>query len=217
MSFTKAIEKQDTLLSTINGYFTRGLVSQSDNGDGTVTFETDSNHNFVVGDHVVLYVSIDSNNNITEYTGYDTGLMRYEVTAITDNTFTITITYDGDVDVSSAYVRSVFVYNNDQMNIGSAKKYPLLVVEARDTDSVGNNTNDFIPAETQFVLAFCDALSHHDKGDNKQIRSCRIFNEAKLEFILDNIKKKILSQNIRRGEFKWYTVDISFIDVEIED
>lgn len=217
MSFTKAIEKQDIIISFVNNMFTRRLISQTDNGDGTVKFETDSNHNFISGDYIVLYETIDADNNITKYSGYDTTLTRYKILSVFENTFTIELTYNSEIDITKIYARSVFVYNNDEIDIRTSKKYPILFVVAKDTFSIENNSNEFIPAETEFVLTMCDALAHHQNGDNTQIRSSRLYCETKLNLILDNINKKIVSNNIRRGEFKWYNIDISFIDVVIED
>jgi len=215
MARLTALEKQQLLVGSANGLFTRSISGQSNNSDGTVTFTTSTDHNFVVGDYVILYDTMDDDNEITVFNTYSSVLQEFEVTAVTDDTFTITISYKASASLTDLKARSVLTFNNEQMKIGN-KDYPVIMIEGRNTNRLLNNANQFIPSETEFVLTVMDKISHHTKGRNTQVEECRKFCEVKLNLILTEFKKKIISDKMRRGEFDWIDVPISFTDVRIE-
>ena len=212
---TKALVKQQTLVDLANGLFTQSIIAHTDNGDGTVKFQTSTAHNIVVGDNVILYDVMNSDNEITTFSDYINSLMEYEVSAITSDTFTITIAYKSTADLTNMKVRSVLVFNNDQMDI-KGKEYPVLIVECKDTNRLLNASNTFIDQETEFILTSLDKINHHIKGRNTQIKGCRAFNEVKMYLVLETFKKKLVSEKLGRGEFPWGDEDVSFVDVKIE-
>jgi len=215
VSFTKALDKQQTLIDTVNGLFTRSIIAHTNNGGGTVTFQTSTDHNFVVGDFVILYDVMSADNEITTFNTYAPTLEEFEITAITDDTFTIAITYKAGASLTNLKARSILVFNNDQMKIKS-KEYPVFIIECKDTNRLLNDSNTFIPQETEFVLTTLDKVNHHTKGRNTEVKECRAFCEVKMYLILETLKKKLISDKLGRGEFTWGNEYVSFVDVKIE-
>lgn len=212
-----ALEKQQALVDIANGLFTQSIIAHTDNGDGTVKFQTAATHNFVVGDYIILYDVMDADNEITTFNLYAATLLEFPVTAKTDDTFTITIPYKSTADLTNLKAKSVFVFNNEQVEINS-KEYPVVIIEGKDINRLLNASNTFIPQETEFVLTVLDIVNHHTKGRNTQIKECRAFNEVKMNLVLGTFKKKLISDKMRRGEIIWGEEGllVSFVDVRIE-
>lgn len=215
MARLTALEKQQVLVDLANGLFTRTIIGHTDNGDGTITFQTNTDHNFVVGDFVVLYDVISDDNEITTFSDYASSLLEFEVSVITPDTFTITLAYNASVVLTNLKARSVFTFNNDQIDIKS-KEYPVLFIECKDTNRLLNAANIFIPQETEFVLTNLDKLTHHTKGRNTKVKECRKFNEVKMNLILGEFGKRVISDKMGRGEFDWIDEPVSYVDVKIE-
>jgi hypothetical protein len=215
MARLTALEKQQVLVDSANALFTRDITSQADGGSGTVVLTTTTDHNFVVGDYVIPYDVISVENEITTFNGYASTMTEFEVLAITSNTVKITLAYNAAIDITNLKIKSVFTFNNDQMEIKS-KEYPFFVIECKETNRLLNASNTFIPMETEFILTVIDKIAHHTKGRNTQIKECRAFCEEKLNVILAEYRKKVISNKMNRGEFDWIDVPVSFVDVKIE-
>ena len=215
MARLTALEKQQVLVDLADGLFTRDISSHADGGSGTVTFTTTTDHNFVVGDFITLYDAMDSDNEITTFNNYAATLLEFEVLAITSDTFKITLTYNASISITNLKARSLLTFNNDQMEIKN-NDYPFFVIECKDTNRLINAANTFIPQETEFILTTMDKLSHHTKGRNTKVKECRSFCENKLNVILAEFSKKVISDKMSRGEFDWVDIPVSFTDVKIE-
>jgi hypothetical protein len=215
MARLTALEKQQILVDSANSLFTREVSSQADGGSGTVTFTTSTDHNFVVGDFVILYDVISDDNEITTFNSYASSLTEFEVLAITSDTVKVTLTYNASIDITNLKIRSVLTFNNDQMELRE-KDFPVFVIECKDTNRLLNAAKIFIPQETEFILTVMDKIAHHTKGRNTQVKECRSFCEEKLNVILAEYKKKVISDKMKRGEFDWIDIPVSFTDVRIE-
>jgi len=202
--FLEPIDKQDTLKGLIEDYYESTIVSQVNNGDGTVTLTLGSHH-FVDEDRLTIA-------GVTGATNYND---TFEIVSIDGNDVVITVTYVGSAVFTSATITSVNVFNNFLVKL-SGNEFCAILIDVDDTGIIPVGSNEFVSSETFYPIVVMDRISAFSDGKNTQVRACRRYISVKLYEILDLLKCRIIGNKIARTETIWGGEKVSIISVTIE-
>jgi len=202
--FLEPIDKQDTLKGLIEDYYESTIVSQANNGDGTVTLTLGS-HNFVDDDRLT----------IAGVTGADDYNDTFDIVSLDGNDVVITVTYNASAVFTSATITSVSVFNNLLVKL-SRDDFCAIIIDVDDTDVIPVGGNEFVSSSTYYPLIVMDRIGAFSTGNNTQVRACRRYISVKLYEILDMLKCKVIGNKIARTETIWSGEKVSLISVTIE-
>ena len=198
--------KNIALIAKVNALFTRDITGHSANSDGNVVFTTVSDHNFVVNDHVKLFNEIDEDNYITSFNDYSPDLAQaFKVLDVTKNSLTLDLLYNANFDISNLQIRSVYVFNNDQMTGFPVSEYPVCILSTGYSKNKANNANLYMPYVSNFNLTVLDTYSNHgtDRLRNTRINSGSSFVQNKVGKIMESLLKPINNNDISFGLSGW--------------
>lgn len=202
--FLNAIDKQDTLISLIEDYYTESINSQAaDAGDGTVTFNVIS-HNFVDEDRVAIA-------GVTNADDYNA---TFDIKVLTETTIKVTLVYNADADFTNATITSIHVFNNMEVQLDK-DEYCAIVLDIDDTNIQPNASLLYIPKETYYPLMIINRVGNFPSGKNIQIRACRRYISVKLKEILELLNCKVVG-NIGRIDTVWSGTKVCVIATTLE-
>jgi len=144
--FLEPIDKQDTLKGLIEDYYETTIVSQADNGDGTVTLSLGSHH-FVTDDRLT----------IAGVTGADDYNDTFDIISIVLNDVVITVTYNASAVFTSATITSVSVFNNLLVQL-SRNDFCAIIVDIDDTGTIPVGGNEFVTSDTFYPIVVIDRI-----------------------------------------------------------
>ena len=185
---TDAIVKQGQLIDSIKNLFKWQIISQEESGD-YIIFTTETNE--LVSNDVAMISGVSG---ASDYNS------TFEIAEIISSTqFKIAksnLTYNASADFTSAYIASVTVWNNAEVNF-SILNYPAVVLSIGDTDIKIISAGTFLEMETEYPLFIVGRHAHFEVDDETQINSERAFIQEKMYKILNDLEFKIVSE-IRR-------------------